>query len=124
MFRNRFYVLCNIVKDASLLEVELLLISDQDGDEPPFTFEEEAELGGWFQQVVQAEGKAKVIHAQAFTTRTISVYDFENRYELALGEFSLSLRKPAPDDAPTGVIVVPSGTPSPKPRRRAKRQAS
>lgn len=117
------FVLCRIVDSGPPLQVEMLFVSREASDEPSFTFEEAAKIAAWFDEAVKANGKGALAHWERYTTLTISVYYYENSYELALGEFSLLDEEALPDTAATSVTEPPP-TKTTKQNKGRKRRAS
>lgn len=70
-------------------QIEMLFLFDGDSENPPFTYEEAARLGNWMDVILKSEGKVASYTWQWYSTQAISVYDYENAYELPLHEFSL-----------------------------------
>src|SRR5579875_3022837 len=78
-----------LLNDAEPFQVEMLFLVDSDSAVPSPTEEDAAILANWINNVLTTEGKAVLESWQMCSTQEISVYDYENAYELALHEFSL-----------------------------------
>ncbi|HEU5374430.1 MAG TPA: hypothetical protein VFV38_03240 [Ktedonobacteraceae bacterium] len=81
----RFFLL----NETAPYQIEMLFLFDGDSEKPPFTYEEAARLGNWMDVILKSEGKIASYTWQWYSTQAISVYDYENAYELPLHEFSL-----------------------------------
>lgn len=81
----RFFLL----NEGAPYQIEMLFLFDEDSEPSPFTYEEAAKLGNWIDVILKSEGKVASYTWQRYSTQEISVYDYENAYELPLHEFSL-----------------------------------
>lgn len=80
----RFFLLNEIAP----YQIEMVFLFDGDSENPP-TYEEAARLGNKIDIILQSEGQVASYTWRMHSTQEISVYDYENAYELALHEFSL-----------------------------------
>ncbi len=81
----RFFLL----NEAAPYEIEMLFLFDSDSENSPLTDEEAARLANWMDVVLKNEGRIASFTWHTYSTQEISVYDYENTYELALHEFTL-----------------------------------
>jgi hypothetical protein len=70
-------------------QIEMLFLVDGESEDPPVTDEAAARLASWMDRVLKSGGKVASYTWQMYSTQMISVYDYENAYELPLHEFSL-----------------------------------
>jgi hypothetical protein len=78
-----------LLNETAPYEIEMLFLFDEDSENPSLTNEEAARLANWMDMVLKSEGNVASYTWHMYSTQEISVYDFENAYELALHEFSL-----------------------------------
>jgi hypothetical protein len=78
-------------QDFPPYQVELWFLAN-DGDEvaPPIAVEGAARLAGWLQEVLERRGQAALVHWERFDTRTLSVHDYINAYQLPLEAYTLT----------------------------------
>lgn len=81
----RFFLL----NETAPYQIEMLFLFDGESEHPPCTYEEAARLGNWMDIQLKSEGQVALYTWQWYSTQAMSVYDYENAYELPLHEFSL-----------------------------------
>lgn len=76
--------------EAAPYQVEILFLYDKENEATLMNEEEVARLGNWLATVLKEGGRAELLSWNIFSTQEISVYDYENAYELPLYQYSLS----------------------------------
>jgi hypothetical protein len=78
-----------LLNEAAPYQIEMLFLFDADSENLSLTVEGAARLANWVDSILKKDDKASLHTWQMYSTQEISVYDYENAYELPLHEFSL-----------------------------------
>ncbi|MHB8597435.1 MAG: hypothetical protein ACYDER_11565 [Ktedonobacteraceae bacterium] len=71
-------------------QIDMLFIRDERHNAPVISAENEAILTGWITEILQNEGKAKLVSGPVLSLKEISAYDYANALELSTDQYSLT----------------------------------
>lgn len=83
------HIFCEILNMGDLLDVEVLLVCDEPGEEASVSRRDAARVADWIDGVLRKDGRATLVRWDIYTSATISAYDYSHLYELSLEQYTL-----------------------------------